>query len=123
MALSKVTYTDNVTIIYASNLNNIQDAIIALESGAAPTPYTSLPADLGVASAGSASAFARGDHVHKMPSAADVGALSSGTAIPSTAADVGAIASPASASVGDFLCYTSAGWGAVTVPAASGVSF
>ena len=31
MALTKVTYTDLVTIIGAQNLNDIQDAIIALE--------------------------------------------------------------------------------------------
>lgn len=31
MALTKVVYTDNVTVIYAQNLNDIQDAIIALE--------------------------------------------------------------------------------------------
>ena len=31
MGLSKVTYTDNVTVIGATNLNDIQDAIIDLE--------------------------------------------------------------------------------------------
>lgn len=34
MALIKVTYVDGETVIYAKNLNDIQDAIIALESGA-----------------------------------------------------------------------------------------
>ena len=33
-ALVKVTYTDNVTVIGAQNLNNIQDHIIALEDTA-----------------------------------------------------------------------------------------
>jgi hypothetical protein len=33
MALQKVTYTDGVTVIFAQNLNDIQDAIIALQSG------------------------------------------------------------------------------------------
>ena len=32
MALNKVTYVDNQTVITASNLNNIQDSIIALEN-------------------------------------------------------------------------------------------
>ena len=32
MALQKLTYTDGVTVIPASNLNAIQDAIIALEN-------------------------------------------------------------------------------------------
>ena len=40
-----------------------------------------------------------------------------------TASEVGAIAAPSSASVGDFLCYTANGWDAVTVPSANGVSF
>lgn len=39
-----------------------------------PSAYTSTPADLGTASAGSSTSWAKGDHVHKMPSAADVGA-------------------------------------------------
>ena len=39
-----------------------------------PSAYTSIPADLGTASAGSSTSWAKGDHVHKMPSAADVGA-------------------------------------------------
>lgn len=33
MSLNKVNYVDNVTIIGADNLNEIQDAIISLESG------------------------------------------------------------------------------------------
>ena len=39
--LSKVTYTDNETIITASNLNNIQDSIIALENEEALPSYSS----------------------------------------------------------------------------------
>lgn len=39
-----------------------------------PSAYTSTPANLGTASAGSSTNWARGDHVHKMPSASDVGA-------------------------------------------------
>lgn len=31
MALNKVTYVDNETVIGADNLNEIQDAIVALE--------------------------------------------------------------------------------------------
>lgn len=33
MALTKVEYVDGVTVIYGQNLNDIQDAIIALENG------------------------------------------------------------------------------------------
>lgn len=55
-------------------------------SRAVPAAYASTPAALGTASAGSATTWAKGDHVHPMPSASDVGALPSGT----TAADIGA---------------------------------
>lgn len=37
MALSKVVYVNGVTVITAENLNDIQDAIIALEGGASIT--------------------------------------------------------------------------------------
>ncbi len=33
MALNKVTYVDGATVVYADNLNAIQDAIIELENG------------------------------------------------------------------------------------------
>lgn len=42
--------------------------------GNVPVAYDSSPAPLGTAAAGSSNAFARGDHVHDMPSASDVGA-------------------------------------------------
>lgn len=38
MALTKVQYIDDVTVIYAENLNDIQDAIIALQSGSIEKP-------------------------------------------------------------------------------------
>ena len=77
MALVKITYVDGVTVITADNLNDIQDAIIALESGGTgPSPYNSAPASLSSsASAGTASEYARGDHRHAFPTASNVGAL------------------------------------------------
>lgn len=43
--------------------------------GGGPDPYTSDPADLAAAaSPGSASQYSRGDHVHKLPTAAQIGA-------------------------------------------------
>lgn len=48
---------------------------------AALRPSTA-PANLGTASAGSSKQFAKADHVHKMPTASDVGALPSSTTIP-----------------------------------------
>lgn len=62
--------------------------------GSSPSPYTSNPAALGTASAGSSDDYARGDHVHPMP----------------TAANVGAIALPVSPSSGDFLVYNGSAW-------------
>jgi len=43
---------------------------------AVPSASTATPSALGTAAAGTASEFARGDHVHAMPSASDVGAAS-----------------------------------------------
>ena len=43
--------------------------------GSSIDPYTSTPAALGTASAGSSDKYARGDHVHKMPTPADIGAV------------------------------------------------
>lgn len=56
--------------------------------GTSPSPYTSNPSSLGTASAGSSSKYSRGDHVHPMPSASDVGALPSNTVIPSKTSDL-----------------------------------
>lgn len=43
--------------------------------------------------------------------------------IPSTASDVGAIAAPASATTGDFLCWDGNAWAATTVPVYNGGSY
>lgn len=45
----------------------------------APDAATATPANLGTAAVGSSSDYARADHVHKMPSASDVGAMSKWT--------------------------------------------
>lgn len=44
-----------------------------------PGAYTSTPSVLGTASAGVSSDYSRGDHVHEMPTASDVGALADDT--------------------------------------------
>lgn len=63
--------------------------------GTSPSPYTSTPSALGVASAGSSAKYSRGDHVHPMPSASDVGALSSDTAyVSSVNGSTGAVTIP-----------------------------
>lgn len=63
--------------------------------GGGVSPYTSNPSALGTASAGSSSNYSRGDHVHPMPSASDVGAASEDELIDlyPTATASGAIAS------------------------------
>ena len=49
-----------------------------------PSAYASTPAALGTASAGSSSNYAKGDHVHAMPSASDVGAEPAVTEVTNT---------------------------------------
>lgn len=55
--------------------------------------------------------------------ASEVGALPANTPIPSTAADVGAIAAPVSPATGSFLVYTGNAWEAVTLMQWSGGSY
>ena len=57
--------------------------------GGGADPYTSTPAALGVASAGESDNYSRGDHVHAMPSASDVGAAPAVTEV--TVATDGAV--------------------------------
>ena len=91
--------------------------------GGSVSPYTNNPAALGTASPGSSANYSRGDHVHPMPSASDVGALPSSTVIPSTAADVGAIPAPSSPSTGAFLVWNGSAWVAQTLSTWQGGSF
>ena len=63
-----------------------------IESGvipSVPSAYTSTPSPLGTAAAGSSTAYAKGDHVHAMPSASDVGAAPAVTEV--TISTAGAI--------------------------------
>lgn len=72
-----------------------------------PSAYTSTPSPLGTAAAGSSSAYAKGDHVHAMP----------------TAADVGAIAAPSSPASGAFLVWNGSAWVAQTLSTWQGGSY
>ena len=74
---------------------------------AVPAAATATPQNLGTAAVGNSSKYARENHVHAMP----------------TAANVGAIPAPSSPSSGQFLVYNGTAWAATTVPQASGVSF
>ena len=53
-----------------------------------PTAATATPSNLGTAAVGSSSKYAKEDHVHKMPSASDVGALPANTNIPTKTSDL-----------------------------------
>ena len=114
-------------------------------------PSSSAPADLGTAAAGSSGDFARADHVHNKPtySKSDVGLgnvdnvqqysatnpppypVSSvngqtgavSLSIPSTAADVGAIAAPSSPATGAFLVWNGSAWVAQTLSTWQGGSY
>ena len=68
--------------------------------GGGPDPYTSDPADLAAAaSPGSASQYSRGDHVHKLPTAAQIGAyVKPSGGIPASDLAAGVIPSVPSAS-------------------------
>lgn len=92
--------------------NNDLDTEWADESGgggggSSVSPYTSNPAALGIASPGLSDDYARGDHVHPKPSAADVGA----------------IAAPSSPTTGAFLVWNGSAWVAQTLSAWSGGSY
>lgn len=75
--------------------------------GGSVSPYTSNPAALGTASPGSVSKYSRGDHVHPMPSASDVGA----------------IAAPSSPATGAFLVWDGSAWVAQTLSTWQGGSY
>lgn len=68
--LSDLDTTDKSSIVAAIN-----EAAQSGGGGGSISPYTSNPAALGTANPGSSANYSRGDHVHKMPSASDVGAV------------------------------------------------
>ena len=72
-----------------------------------PSASSSNPAALGTAAPGSSASYARGDHVHPMPSASNVGA----------------IAAPANPSSGQFLVYNGSAWVAQSLSTWSGGSY
>ena len=73
---SDLTNKPQINSVTLSGNKSLADLGIAAASDipTVPSAYTSTPADLGTASAGSSTKWAKGDHVHKMPSASDVGA-------------------------------------------------
>ena len=73
---SKMGDLANLTTTAKSNLVAAINEAATTGSGSSISPYTSTPAALGTAAAGSSNDYARGDHVHAMPTASDVGAMS-----------------------------------------------
>jgi hypothetical protein len=78
---------------------------ISLEGGSGPTLSDATPADLGSAGPGTSDEASRADHVHAMPSAADVGAVPTSRTVNGhalsanvtlTASDVGALSTSVS---------------------------
>lgn len=66
--LSNLDTTDKSSLVDAIN------EVAQGGGGGSVSPYTSNPAALGAASPGSSDSYSRGDHVHPMPSASDIGA-------------------------------------------------
>lgn len=75
--------------------------------GGSVSPYTSNPAALGTASPGSVNKYSRGDHVHPLP----------------TASAIGAISAPSSPATGAFLVWDGSAWVAQTLSTWQGGSY
>lgn len=95
------------TNFHEINLDWIIKKLVQLEEkidsggggGSAVNPYDSDPQPLGNVSPGSSADYARGDHVHPKPSAADLGV----------------IAAPANPASGDFLMWDGSAWTAQSI--------
>lgn len=72
------TVGDTVLVIWWGSMSNARVYYFAKGydggSGASVSPYDNTPANLGTAAAGTSDNYSRGNHVHAMPSASDVGA-------------------------------------------------
>lgn len=83
IARSNIGNLNDLETEHKNNLvEAINDAAQSGGGGGGASPYTQNPSSLGQASPGSVNKYARGDHVHPMPSASDVGALPDSTTIP-----------------------------------------
>lgn len=67
---------DTVLVAWWGSMSNARVYYFAngYDGAAGISPYNSTPAGLGTAAAGTSDLYSRGDHVHTMPSASDVGA-------------------------------------------------
>ena len=87
--VASATVGDTVLVAWWGSMSNARVYYFAKGydggGGTSVLPYDSNPEPLGTAAPGDSDYFSRGNHVHAMPSAADVGALASST----TAASIG----------------------------------
>lgn len=72
-AASAVSYDNTGSGIAATNVQDAIDEVLG-DIPAVPSPSDATPQDLGTAAAGSSGNYSRADHVHKKPTAADIGA-------------------------------------------------
>ena len=105
MAVSKVVFNgdtlmdvtdDSVTAgtLLENETATRNDGVRIVGSAVIPSPSDATPQALGTAGAGSSADYSRADHVHAMP----------------TAANVGAIAAPTSPAAGNILVYDGTSW-------------
>lgn len=99
------TPTDDQFLRYDSATSKWKNESVSIPT--AVSPYTSNPAALGTASPGSSDDYARGDHVHPKP----------------TAADIGAIAAPSNPATNAFLVWSGSAWVAQTLSTWSGGNY
>ena len=96
--------------------------------GSSPSPASTTPADLGTAAVGTSLDYARADHVHKKPTAADIGAgtyskpsggIPSSDMTSAVQSSLGkadaAIPAPSSPASGAFLVWNGSAWVAQTL--------
>lgn len=95
----------NLSVLVA--IDNDSSSSDPTPSGGSISPYTLNPASLGVASPGVSNNYARGDHVHPMP----------------TSTDIGAIPAPNNPTSGAFLVWDGSAWVAQTLTAWQGGSY
>lgn len=74
--VANATVGDTVLVAWWGSMSNARVYYFAkgYDGAAGISPYNSTPAGLGTAAAGTSDLYSRGDHVHTMPSASDVGA-------------------------------------------------
>ena len=101
--LSDLETTDKSNLVAAIN----EAAQSGGGGGGSVSPYTSNPAALGTASPGSVNKYSRGDHVHPLP----------------TASAIGAISAPSSPATGAFLVWDGSAWVAQTLSTWQGGSY